>query len=316
MKLVLFLKGQLCEVVLSTNCIARGGEGEIYSILEPTHLQSYCAKIYYPNKITDEKVQKLLYLEQHPPIKDNKGHQSVIWIEGILYKPGTNGNFNFVGFIMPYTQGYSVEYLCTTNFPIQRIPSNEQNEYTKFDRNHSDSLRARLTVCYNIAIALAQVHETRSYVHADIKPENFIFNSKGKVSLLDFDTVQIAENGNKLYSAFAHTPEYLPSFLQGKNSKNLILSPFTDVFSMVVIFYRILVGIHPFAASNFKAPYEQITDIPSAIREKLFWKGQKAGYFNAIPHLHQTFNTLPKTLQDIFIEVLEKENSYLKAQIG
>lgn len=294
--------------------LGRGGEGEVYKVIAPAKYAGYCVKLYNKNKITDEKIKKLEYLLKHNPITDSKGHRSVIWIENIVYLKEKNAkNYVFGGLLMPIAEGYSLEYLCSNKFPLNRIRSNETTLYQKFDRTHPDNFKSRLVVCYNIAVALAQLHHSGLYVHADIKPENIIFNSKGKISIIDFDSVQVVENGKVLFPALAQTPEYIPPSYQQNLHKNTIFNPFTDVFSITVIFYRILTGIHPFAATNFKAPYQNVTDIPTAIQQKLFPFGEKQKYFNQIPPPHQLFRKLPKNLQNVFLEVLEHENTTIRA---
>jgi len=294
--------------------LGRGGEGEVYRVIAPAKYIGYCVKLYNKNKITTEKIQKLEYLLNHSPITDSKGHHSVIWIKSLIYlKEKKNQKYIFAGLMMPIAEGYSVEYLCASKFPFQRIKSTETTQYQKFDRTHADNLKSRLVVCYNIALAVAQLHQSGLYVHADIKPENIIFNAKGKVSIIDFDSVQVTENGKVLFPALAQTPEYIPPRYQQTTLKNTVFAPFVDVFSVTVIFYRILTGIHPFAATNFKAPYHNVTDIPTAIQQKLFPFGEKQKYFNQIPPPHQLFRKIPKILQDLFLQVLEYENTNIKA---
>lgn len=294
--------------------LGRGGEGEVYKIIAPAKYRNYCIKLYNKPKITPEKIKKLEYLLTHQPIVDNKGHRSVIWIENIAYiKEKNTQNYTFAGIMMHIAEGYSVEYLCANKFPFQRIKINDVKACQKFDRNHPENVKSRLVVCYNIALAIAQLHQNGLYVHADIKPENIIFDVKGKVSIIDFDNVQVIQNGKLLFPALAQTPEYIPPKYQQNNIKNTIFPPFVDIFSITVIFYRILTGIHPFAATNFKAPYQNITDIPSAIQNKLFPFGQNQKYFNQIPAPHQLFHKIPKPLQDLFIQVLEHENTSIKA---
>jgi serine/threonine protein kinase len=314
-KMKVFLGSNKEEIEIENQpSLGKGGEGEVYKVIAPAKYIGYCVKIYNKNKITTDKIKKLEYLLGHSPIMDSKGHHSVIWVEDIIYIEEKNTkNHIFAGLLMPIAEGYSVEYLCANKFPVNRIKSNETALYRKFERTHQDNLKSRLVVCYNVGVALAQLHYSGLYVHGDIKPENIIFNAKGKISIIDFDSVQVIENGKVLFPALAQTPEYIPPSYQKNLLKNTVLSPFTDVFSITVIFYRILTGIHPFAATNFKAPYHNITDIPTAIEHKLFPFGEKQQYFNQIPPLHQLFRKLPKNLQDLFIQVLEHENTNIKA---
>ena len=57
-------KGTLIE--LAPTPFAKGGEGQLYHIKTPVRWENCVAKIYYPNKRTTAREQKLTYLVQNP----------------------------------------------------------------------------------------------------------------------------------------------------------------------------------------------------------------------------------------------------------
>ncbi|MDW8348410.1 MAG: WG repeat-containing protein [Bacteroidia bacterium] len=303
MKLFVFQEGILERITLHSNPISQWGEGQIYRIQEPSAYTQYCVKLYKSTQITKEKIEKLNYLYQNNSAAQTES--SLLWIQGLVY----DSQCNFKGILIPYAEGYSVKYLTTFNFPIEHVNSVDLSQYQKFDRKHPDSFVARLKVCYSIAKAITKLHASQQYVHGNIKPENLIFDYTGKVYLADLDNVQIVQNGNKVFSVSAYSPEYLPPSYQHAEIKNIVLEPFVDVFSMTVIFYHILIGIHPFAGNSFKLPYKNVVDIPSAIKERLVHFGEKREYFEQIPPEHGHFSQLPEPLKEFFLKVLGKEDT-------
>ncbi|MCS7028489.1 MAG: WG repeat-containing protein, partial [Bacteroidia bacterium] len=308
MKVLVCKEKTLIELTLYNTPIYQDNQAEIYRIQSPKSYTQFCVKLYHAHQITQEKIEKLKYLCQNNPVLQIKS-PCLVWMQDLVYDLQHNVN----GILMPYTKGYSVAHLSEPNFSTQKINPSDISQYQKFDRNRASSFKARLTVCYHIATAIAQLHENKQYVHGNLKPEHFIFNYAGKAYLIDFDNVQVINNGKKLFSALEYSPEYLPPSYQNMDIQAVVLRPFVDVFSMAVIFYHILVGIHPFAVSRFKPPYENIKDIANAIKERLFCFGQKRTYFEEVLVEHERFTTLPQPLQALFLEVLDKENFEISA---
>lgn len=108
-----------------------------------------------------------------------------------------------------------------------------------------------------IARGLRQVHELH-IIHRDLKPSNIMICSPTSVKIMDFglakdmtrDTVLTQEN------SILGTPHYLsPEQSQGQTSK---VGPHSDVFSLGVIFFEMLVGHRPFDADTPHQLYVKI----------------------------------------------------------
>lgn len=278
--------------MLSKKPFASGGEGHLYKIISPHSFAQSVVKIYHPNKLSPTKEAKIDYLLEHPPKEAHKA--SIVWVQDSIRD--TQGNF--LGFIMPFVQGEKLEILC-----LPKLPKKLANTWYRFHEDANDSLDLRLKVCYNLAAAIHQIHASKRYVLVDLKPDNVIITLDGLVSLVDLDSVEVVENGQKLFDAPVATPEYTPpEYYKKNNTHDPTQQQAWDRFSMAVIFYKLLMRIHPFAGS-FRAPYDTATNLAQKIEQHLFVHSRNVSpYKKSIPPPHQRFFGLSEELQDLFLD--------------
>lgn len=281
-------------ITLSAKPFAGGGEGNLYKIIAPQKLRKYVAKLYHQHKLSPTRERKIKYLSTYPPTQsdENAGaHNSVIWVKDALYDKG-----KFVGFIMPYTEGEKLEILCTP-----KIPRKIRREWARFDFKKSPkALEMRLKLSFNICAAIHQVHAMERYVLVDMKPDNIVIQTNGLVSIVDTDSVEVVESGKSLFDAPVATPEFTPP----EHYKDLNYDPTEreawDLFGLGVILYKLMFGIHPFAASS-RGEYEQLTTLHDKIKHGLFvHHPAKKSSFKIIPPPHKAFYKLDESLQDLF----------------
>lgn len=280
------------KLMLSKKPFASGGEGHLYKVIAPHAFVNSVVKIYHPNKLTPTKEAKIDYLLEHPP--KEAGKASIVWVQDSI----RDAQGNFLGFLMPFIQGEKLEILC-----IPKLPKKLANTWYRFHKEAENSLDLRLKVCYNLAAAVHQIHASKRYVLVDLKPDNVIITLDGLVSLVDLDSVEVIENGQKLFDAPVATPEYTPpEYYKKDNSHDPTQQQAWDRFSMAVIFYKLLMGIHPFAGS-FKKPYDTANNLAQKIEHHLFIHNRNiSAYKRSVPPPHQTFYGLSDGLQDLFLE--------------
>jgi len=277
---------------LAATPFAKGGEGALYKVLKPESAQGLVAKIYHPNKRSRQRLHKLRYLVQRPPKFDNHQQAALVaWPTAILEARGA-----FMGFLMPLAQGEPLEVLASSN-----IPKRLGRRWQRLDLSNDEALELRQKICFNIAVALFHIHATGNYVMVDLKPENILVQPNGLISLVDMDSIEIIDNYQLLFSAAVATPEFAPpEFHQGQAAKETFIPVEWDHFCMSVIFYKIMLGVHPFAASA-KGKFAEAVTLSAKIMHGLYVHNkQKQSFLNLIPPPHERFFQLPAAVQYLF----------------
>jgi serine/threonine-protein kinase len=130
---------------------------------------------------------------------------------------------------MEFVRGYTLAELLE-EAPNRQMPS-----------------RAAVGIGRQICRGLHAAHE-QGIIHRDIKPQNVLIDAKGEVKLMDFGIARMAETPEGVTQAglIVGTPHYMsPEQVQGKQ-----LDARSDVYSMGVLLYEMLVGRRPFESSS------------------------------------------------------------------
>jgi len=285
------------SIQLESTPFASGGEGDLFKIISPFNFNNQVVKIYKSEKRTKEREAKIEFLISNPPnLQVQDGHHTVIWMSQIVYENG-----KFIGFVMPIGKGKELEFLCH-----EKKPKSLTAEWDKFNFSNKSSLELRLKLCFNIAVALYHIHKLRIYVLVDLKPQNILVQPNGLISIIDIDSVAVLGNNKVIFAAPVTTPEYTPPEYYKKSiqGSSEYIHETWDRFSLSVIFYRLLCGIHPFTGSCL-TPYDKCNGLPEMVENGLFPNGLKKNYFKVIPTPHQNFNKLEPKIQEIFKQCFE-----------
>lgn len=293
------------SVVIEANPFAKGGEGAVHKVLSPVGLQGMCAKIYHLKQRDAKRHQKLVFMVANPPSPLVDKNHRICWPSQLLF----NGQ-EFVGFLMPLAFDNSIE-LYELSTPKIRDKYGVQWQDV-FDRKNKSGRLARLKLCTNLSIAIHHIHRLKNYVLVDLKPQNILVTIDGKISVTDCDSIQIAQNNRVLFPAKVATPEYTPPEGSKINPARQVIPYSWDLFSLSVIFYELLLGIHPYTAS-FSGKYKSMTALDDKIKQGLFVHGKRKYYVKVLPPLHNEFSKLPKKLRKLFQEALDT-NKYAPNQ--
>lgn len=293
-KLHFYTKYSKEKIKISARPFASGGEGAIYAIASPRTYSHLVAKIYYPEKRTEEREAKMHYLMQHPPITFQENQApSIGWVQDLIYK-----GKRFIGILLIKIEGKKL-----TKLTLFKLPRRADKAWHRFSFQNPDALKLRLRTCFNLAVVLHQIHESGEYVLVDLKPDNVLMQPNGLLAIVDMDSVEVVKNGKALFAAPVATPEYTPPehYLGPRGCIDVTW----DYFSIGVIFYQLLLGLHPFAASC-NPPYENLVSIHDKIEKGLYvHHTEKQAFFKVIPPPHKQFYSMPKEIQELFQNCFE-----------
>ncbi|MDF9800552.1 cell division protein FtsB [Catalinimonas alkaloidigena] len=282
-----------------------GGEGKVYKVVKTPQFTHHCVKIYDHKYRTSEREHKLQYMVHNPPSSLEGEHYMVCWPVDVLYDKE-----EFIGFVMPMAFENSIQLyeICTLS-----LRKKLTQEWHKFDRGNNSNNIIRLKLCVNIALAIHNVHSIQHYVLVDMKPQNILASPDGKVSIIDLDSIQIYKGNQVIYRSSVATPEYVPPESHSLSPSNDFIPVSWDRFSIAVIFYEILFGIHPYA-STASGNYNEFNTVSEKIQSGLFPFGSKSGCITTLPKPHENFTfNISSTLQDLFI--LAFENGHYEPEI-
>lgn len=275
----------------------KGGEANLFDFNDNSLYQNkFIAKIY--NNPSDTKEKKLVFQINNPINKINEeNNYEIIWPQNIIY----DLDKKFIGLLIKKVKGVSLEILSTG-----KIPKKHREEWSEFDFLNNDSLKKRLKICFNLASAVNALHKSLNYVFIDLKPDNILVNKNANIFFVDADSVEILHKGKTIFDAPVSTLEYSPT---EKYNEESIVDPtqevFWDRFSLAVILYKLLTGIHPFSSST-KGKYNDFNTIELKIQAGLFVHNEnKSEYFSKIPKSHNNFFLLPKEIQILFRRCFE-----------
>jgi tetratricopeptide (TPR) repeat protein/predicted Ser/Thr protein kinase len=160
-----------------------------------------------------------------------------------------------------------------------------------------------------VCAALEAAH-AEGVIHRDLKPQNIMIESSGRVVVMDFGLARSMEaTGLTQAGAMMGTPAYMSP----EQAKGLVVDERSDVFALGIIAYQMLSGELPFKADSAlaslllrtQAPAPPLTQIDPAIPQPLSDMIQKALATN-IEDRYASVALLSKDLQDWELGTLHK----------
>jgi serine/threonine-protein kinase len=130
-------------------------------------------------------------------------------------------------------------------------------------RPEAAHLEVKVDLMIQICHGLHAAH-TRGIFHRDVKPGNLLVRPSGDLKIVDFGIARLASSSMTASGLIMGTPDYMsPEQARGDE-----IDQRSDIFSMGAVFYYMLTGRKPFAASGLPAVLLKVqTEDPLPIRE-------------------------------------------------
>lgn len=206
--------------------LGKGGFGLVYLAHDETLDRPVAVKVPHP-KLVSRPEDAELYLAEARTVASLE-HPNIVPVHDV---------------------GSSPEFPC---FVVSRfVPGSDLATYLKQSRlSSSDATELVATV----AEALHYAHK-RGIVHRDVKPGNILVDKDGKPFIVDFGLALREESIGK-GARHVGTPAYMsPEQSRGEGHR---VDGRSDIFSLGVMFYEMLVGRRPFRADTQAEMFDQI----------------------------------------------------------
>ena len=283
------------EIILRDIPLGKGGEGNVFEIISPSTYQDYVVKIYHPRERNRRKEMKINYMIENQP--ENAFERGLIWPKALVYEKG-----EFAGYLMRK----AVEHVDLTS--LASTQESKRINYSflqQYSRETKEGFLNRLEICREIALSVNYLHQEGKYVITDLKPENITISLDGGIYLLDLDSIEIIKDNELLFPAEKLTGEYSPAEIENLDFRKTLIPESWDRFSLGVVIYKVLFGLHPFTGSC-SYPFENLVTNEHKIKAGLFPLGSGKQYFKIIPEPHQNFYALPDNIRQLFIRCFEQ----------
>ncbi len=202
--------------------LGRGGMGVVYKATD-TQLDETVAIKTLPGDVMMRSPEDLERFKREIRLARRITHRNVLR----TYDYGEAEGVYFIS--MEYVRGYTLSELL------------DEAEHRQM------AVRAAGGITRQICRGLQAAHE-QSIIHRDIKPQNVLVDAKGEAKLMDFGIARMAETMEGVTQAglIVGTPHYMsPEQVQGKQ-----LDARSDVYSLGVMIYEMLVGHRPFESTS------------------------------------------------------------------
>lgn len=216
--------------------IGRGGMGDVYRARQESLDRIVALKVLPPELSRNKEFASRF--DSEAKVISMLEHHNIVSI----YDYGAVEGNRF--FAMQYVEGESLDQ--------------------KIERERSLKVEQAIEISRQILRALKYAHE-HNVIHRDIKPHNVLLDRTGKVFVSDFGIAKLFANTRITTTGMAvGTPEYM-SPEQAEGAK---LDAQTDIYSLGIVMYEMMVGVPPFTAeSPLAVAYKQVNEQPKGPHE-------------------------------------------------
>ncbi|CAK93859.1 unnamed protein product (macronuclear) [Paramecium tetraurelia] len=207
--------------------LGQGSYATVRLCIEKNSKVKYAIKIYDKSKINDN--QKMNNIKREISILKRINHSNIIKLI------------------------YAIEDRKSINLVMEYISNQSLAVYVKSKTKRLLPIQEGLYIFQQLANAIKYLH-SKNIAHRDIKMENILLLTDNYVKLIDFG-FSICIQDNQKVNVFCGTPSYMSPELVTKVPHNPLCS---DIWSLGILLYRMLLGEYPFKGHNDKELYKAI----------------------------------------------------------
>ncbi len=216
--------------------LVRGGMGEVYMATQISLNRVVALKVLRPDYLTKGAYLNRFRAEATAIARLN--HPNIVHVYAI-------GNIDEVHFIaMEYVEGTNLREYIRKKGPLE-IP-------------------VALTIMKQTAQAIGAAGE-EGLIHRDVKPENILITKRGRVKVADFGLCRF-EGEDALNLTQSGVTMGTPLYMSPEQAQGHALDHRSDLYSLGVTYYFILVGEPPFRADTAVAlALKHVREIPRSL---------------------------------------------------
>lgn len=205
--------------------LGQGGMGVVYRAEDPLLERSVAVKVIHPRRLTAEAKERF-FREARAVARLDSHHIVKVFDVGI--QPEGDKELHYI--VMEFVRGETLSHYIEGGGPPNKL-----------------ALRDRLGLFSQLLEAIHYAHQN-GVVHRDLKPDNVMITTEGRVKIMDFGLAVLDDNHsqtreNQIMGTLAYfAPE------QAKGSKGVDLR--ADVYALGVILFEIATGSLPFMGEN------------------------------------------------------------------
>ncbi len=196
--------------------IGTGGMADVYRAKDHTLGRSVAIKVLRSEYCEDESF--VVKFRAEATAAAGLEHPNIVNI----YDVGSQDAFHYI--IMEYVQGITLK--------------------TYIEKKGRLNYKETLSIAIQVARGIQAAH-AKNIIHRDIKPQNIMISSEGKVKVTDFG-IASAVSGNTMHADVMGTVHYASP----EQSRNGYISNSSDIYSLGIVMYEMVTGRVPFDGEN------------------------------------------------------------------